>query len=372
MSKAAKFDLEAFHAAAVRTPSHERVDDMRELLVETLTDAGHPPRVDDAGNVIVSRGGDVVGDDPTRDDPASPHLVVNTHIDTVAPHIAYERDGDIVRGRGACDAKGPLTALLAAFLRTEPDEGTLTLAITPDEETTQLGAASLAGTLDADGYIVGEPTDLDVCIAARGQCEAEITVSGAGGHAASVPAADNPVFGLKHVLAGLGSYDDAVGPTSHDRLGDPKLSPTVVDGGDTPNRVPDQCRLTIDRRSVPPETSEAFAASLSTHLAEQTPDGQTVSVELIDPDTAFPDPFVTDTDSALVDAVQTASGGDVRAFGAATEASHFAPTAPTVVFGPGVLADDEGAVAHAEREYVRLPDVRAAADAVTAALDALY
>ena len=370
---AAEFDIEAFHANAVQTPSDERVDEMRDLLVATLTDAGHPPRVDDDGNVVVSRGGgDAVGDDATRDDPASPHLVLNTHIDTVAPHIAYERDGDTVRGRGACDAKGPLAALLAAFLRTEPDGGTLTLAITPDEETTQIGAASLAGTLDADGYIVGEPTDLDVCIAARGQCEAEITLSGAGGHAASVPADDNPVFGLRHVLAGLGSYDDAVGPTSHDLLGDPKLSPTVVDGGDTPNRVPDQCRLTVDRRSVPPETSEDFASSLSTHLAEQTPAEQTVSVELIDPTTPFPDPFVTDSDAALVDAVQTASGGDVRAFGAATEASHFAPTAPTVVFGPGVLADDEGAVAHAEREYVRLPDVRAAADAVTAALDTVY
>jgi len=365
----AGFDIEEFHAAAVQTPSHEAVDDMRELLVETLTDAGHPPRVDDDGNVVVSRG---AGDSIDDGDPASPHVVLNTHLDTVAPHIPYERDGDTVRGRGACDAKGPLTALLAAFLRTDPDAGTLTLAITPDEETTQLGAAALADRLSADGFIVGEPTDLDVCIAARGQCEAEITVSGAGGHAASVPADDNPVFGLKHVLAGLASYDDAVGPSSHDLLGDPKLTPTIVTGGDTPNRVPDQCRLTVDRRSVPPETSEAFASSLATHLDETTPGEQTVAVDLIDPETPFPDPFVTDSDAAIVDALQTASGGDVRAFGAATEASHFAPTSPTVVFGPGVLADDEGAVAHADREYVRLADVRAAADAVTAALDTLF
>ena len=363
------FDIEDFHAQAVKIPSHESVDEMRELLVETLTDTGHPPHVDDNGCVIVSRGAGSVVDGDT---PTSPHIVLNTHIDTVAPHIPYARDGDIVRGRGACDAKGPLAALLAAFLRTEPDEGTLTLAITPDEETTQLGAAALADRLSADGYIVGEPTDLDVCLAARGQCEAEITVSGAGGHAASVSPADNPVFGLKHVLAGLASYDDAVGPTSHNLLGDPKLTPTIVTGGDTPNRVPDGCRLTIDRRSVPPETSEEFAASLATHLAEQVPDEQTVAVDLIDPETPFPDPFVTDSDAAIVDELRAASGGDVRAFGAATEASHFAPTAPTVVFGPGVLADDEGAVAHADREYVSLADMRAAADAVTAALDTLF
>jgi acetylornithine deacetylase len=53
----------------------------------------------------------------------------------------------------------------------------------------------------------------------------------------------------------------------------------------------------------------------------------------------------------------------VRPFGAATEASYFAP-APTVVFGPGDLADDAGAVAHAEREYVRVREVTAAAEAV--------
>jgi len=367
------FDIEEFHAQAVKTPSHEHVDEMRELLVETLTDAGHPPRVDDDGNVVVSRGvGDAVSNVAGASDPASPHIVLNTHIDTVAPHVPYERDGDTVRGRGACDAKGPLAALLAAFLRTEPDEGTLTLAITPDEETTQIGAAALAGTLGADGYIVGEPTDLDVCIAARGQCEAEITVSGAGGHAASVPAADNPVFGLKHVLDGLASYDDAVGPSSHDLLGDPKLTPTIVAGGDTPNRVPAKCRLTVDRRSVPPETSEAFGSSLARHLGDALPGAQSVAVDLIDPATPFPDPFVTDSDAAIVDALRTASGGDVRAFGAATEASYFAPTAPTVVFGPGVLADEAGAVAHAEREYIQISDIQAAADAVTAAIDTLY
>ncbi|KKF39061.1 hypothetical protein FK85_31505, partial [Halorubrum saccharovorum] len=56
--------------------------------------------------------------------------------------------------------------------------------------------------------------------------------------------------------------------------------------------------------------------------------------------------------------------GAVRA---ATEASYFAP-APTVVFGPGDLADDAGAVAHAEREYVRVREVEAAAETIERAV----
>ena len=361
------FDIESFHAEAIQTPSHEQVDEMRELLVETLTDAGHPPQVDDDGTVVVSRGaGDLTDEGAT----ASPHIVLNTHIDTVAPHVPYEDGDDTVRGRGACDAKGPLAALLAAFLRSEPDEGTLTLAITPDEETTQIGAASLAGTLDADACIVGELTDLDVCLAARGQCEAEITVAGAGGHAASVPADENPMYLIGDVLTALAAFDAATETGEDPLLGAPKLTPTVLDGGDTTNRVPEECRLTVDRRSVPPETSDGFRASLDDYLTSRFPERR-VSVELLRADTPFPDPFVTDSDAAVVDALQAASGGELRAFEAATEASYFAAHAPTVVFGPGVLADDEGAVAHSRREYVRLDDVRTAADAVAEAVATL-
>ncbi len=103
---------------------------MRSLLVDTLEDAGEYPEIDDLGNVVVSRG-----------DEDGTHILLNTHIDTVPPHLPYERrteppgpdetidgtggdgDGDIVCGRGACDAKGPLAALLDAFLTVTPDDG---------------------------------------------------------------------------------------------------------------------------------------------------------------------------------------------------------------------------------------------------------
>lgn len=51
------------------------------------------------------------------------------------------------------------------------------------------------------------------------------------------------------------------------------------------------------------------------------------------------------------------SGGAIRPFGAATEASYFAPDAPTVAFGPGVLADSEGPIPHADRGYIRLSEI---------------
>ena len=63
--------------------------------------------------------------------------------------------------------------------------------------------------------------------------------------------------------------------------------------------------------------------------------------------------------------------GDVRPFGAATEASYFAQIAPTVVFGPGVLSDAEGAVAHGPREYMDVAEVREATNAVERTLRTL-
>jgi len=73
-------------------------------------------------------------------------------------------------------------------------------------------------------------------------------------------------------------------------------------------------------------------------------------------------------DAANEDSESSGRGGEVRPFGAATEASFFAEHAPTVVFGPGDLADDEGAVAHSEREYVRREEVERAAAAVREAV----
>ncbi|NLV14762.1 M20 family metallopeptidase [Haloarcula argentinensis] len=372
------FDIPSFHRRAVETRSDEHVDDMRSLLVDTLEDAGEYPEIDDLGNIVVSRG-----------DPDGTHILLNTHIDTVPPHLPYERrteppgldetvdgtggdgDGDIVCGRGACDAKGPLAAFLDAFLTVTPDDGQVTLAISTDEETTQTGGAHLADTIDADGYIVGEPTGLDVCTAARGQFEGTVTVHGESAHAADPGSGRNAIRAAAPILQAMESYDDKKGPGEHETLGHPILTPSMVEGGEATNQVPAECTITFDRRSVPPETSESFCADLQSHLEQWLPESMGLTVDLIRPDTPFPEAFATDTDAELVRTLQEASGGAVRQFGAATEASYFATNGPTVVFGPGDLSDETGAVAHSQREYVRLSEVRTAARAVRETVERL-
>jgi len=354
------YDIEQFHRRAVETPSHERVEDMRGLLRETLGDAGVGSRVDDAGNVLARRG-----------DGDGTHLVLNTHIDTVSPHVPYEADGDVLRGRGACDAKGPLAALLAAFLRAGTGDGRLTLAVTPDEEAAQTGAAHLRGTLSADAYVVGEPTGLDVCTAARGQFEGVVTIEGVAAHAATPGDGANAIRAVAPVLQALESYDETVGPPEHDQLGRPSLTPTLIEGGTAANQVPAECTITFDRRSVPPEAPEAFFEQLQAHLEPWVPESMSVSVAPVERATPLLEAFATPADSEVVRALRAAGAGEARPFGAATEASYFAADAPTVVFGPGVLADEDGPVAHADREYVRQSDVERAGEIATDAVETL-
>jgi acetylornithine deacetylase len=352
------FDLVDFHAHAVQTPSDASVAAMRDLLVVTLEVEGADPHVDEWGNTIATKGS------------GSPHVVLNTHLDTVPPHLPYERDGDRVYGRGANDAKGPLAALIAAFLAIDPDAGQVTLAVTPDEETDSIGAHHL-DVADADAIIVGEPTDLAATTSARGRFQGEVCLHGVGAHAANPEAGVNALAALEPVLAALRTFDDEHGPDAHPALGPPTLTPTVVHGGGAANRIPDEVTVTFDRRSVPPERQRAFFEALQAHLDAAAPAGVGVDVVPADRETPFLEAWETDDDSAVVRALVDAGAGDPRPFGAATEASYFADDAPTVVFGPGVISDDEGAVAHSQREYVDLPDVERAAEILTGALEAL-
>jgi acetylornithine deacetylase len=347
------FDPVDFLERAVATPSHEEVKAMRTLLVDELDKHGIGATVDDAGNVLATR-------DSGVDDA---HVVLNTHLDTVPPHVPFEREGDVIRGRGACDAKGSLATLLGAFLAVEPDRGRTTLAITPDEERLSIGADAL--DLGADATIVGEPTGLDVCNAAKGRFQATITLRGVAAHASVPREGVNAIGAARDALDALETFlerPDAL--EAHPELGGPTLTPTTIEGGEATNQVPAECRIVVDRRSVPPETSEGFREDLEVHLRGAVPDDVDVEVALTDRPTPFLEAWETPAGDPLVETLRDASGGTVRPFTAATEASYFAADAPTVVFGPGDLADGEGAVAHADREYVRVGEIRAGVRAV--------
>jgi acetylornithine deacetylase len=229
------------------------------------------------------------------------------------------------------------------------------------------------GVLDGGGRPLARRgrTGLDACTAAKGRFEGTVTIEGVAAHAAEPGSGANAIRAAAPVLQAIESYDETVGPPEHDALGRPTLEPTVIEGGEATNQIPAACRITVDRRSVPPETQQGFAEQFEAHLDGWLPDSMSLSFAYTERETPFLEAFATPADSDVVQALLGAGAGNVRPFGAATEASYFAADAPTVVFGPGVLADEAGAVAHAEREYVRRSQIERAGDIVTGAVESL-
>ena len=125
----------------------------------------------------------------------TPQVVFCTHVDTVPPYIAptfHREDGSpcppqeaaVVRGRGACDAKGQLLAMLTACreLAAEGCTGFGLLLVT-GEETGSWGAKAFAKTdFRAPYLIVGEPTENKMVSAAKGTKAYELTFRGEAFH----------------------------------------------------------------------------------------------------------------------------------------------------------------------------------------------
>ncbi|MEM8826838.1 MAG: succinyl-diaminopimelate desuccinylase, partial [Pseudomonadota bacterium] len=149
-----------------------------------------------------------------------PHFAFAGHTDVVPPGATDDWDVDpfaaevkygILVGRGAVDMKSAIAAFVAAADDVRPDEGTISLIITGDEEgPATFGTRPLLEWMEAEGHVpdhclVGEPTSRQrfgdmVKIGRRGSVNMWVRVSGAQGHVAYPHMADNPIAHLVEIL----------------------------------------------------------------------------------------------------------------------------------------------------------------------------
>ena len=85
----------------IYSPTHGEAEAVQ-YLVAQMKALGYEAHVDEAGNAV-----GVMGDGPAE-------VMLLGHIDTVPGFIAVRREGDVLHGRGAVDAKGPLACFVAA------------------------------------------------------------------------------------------------------------------------------------------------------------------------------------------------------------------------------------------------------------------
>ena len=301
-------------------------------------------------------------------------LLLDAHADTVtiegmtiAPFDPVVRGGRLY-GRGACDTKGGMAAMLLAIRSILDADGeppvTLRFVATGDEEDGAKGAAQLVGTgLRADGAIVAEPTDLRIVTAHRGVARFSIVLGGRAAHS-SVPASGINAVEAAAVLVDALRRDFATrfACRAYPGLESPTVCVTMIEGGTRINIVPDRCRIGVDCRCLPGETREhlerAMRDCLDT-LCESWP-GLTAASDLYQwypamagqPDDAF---------AACMRAGCADALGDVTCTTApyGTNGGHFSAAGiPCIVFGPGSIEQ-----AHTADESVELEQVARAVDA---------
>lgn len=190
--------------------------------------------IDEAGNVVAVKGG------------GSPVVWLHAHMDTVPGPLPVRSEGGVVWGRGAVDDKGPLVAYLKAFLDSEP-RGTLVLTLVTAEEDDSAGTEALLrrGPPRPTHIYVGEPTHLHIAYAYRGGAKVYIELQSRGGHASS------PIYGniVEELYAIYQEVKKALGHA--ERYDAFTVTPTVVQCGEVPNKVPTRCIMVLDVR-VPP------------------------------------------------------------------------------------------------------------------------
>lgn len=343
-------------APSINPPGNECL--AADVLVEHLAQAGLAAEVSEfaAGraNVVAHAG------DPTQ----GPTIALCSHLDVVPPGAGWitdpfalqEREGMLI-GRGVCDAKGPLAAMVRAFCRlAAPGEGRasgeVVLAAVGGEENGALGAKALvASGLRPDAVVIGEPTSMRVCTAHMGRAEFDIHIDGLGGHAAAVRSLDSPVTRVAEVIRRLVDLGETIGRRHHPLLGVPTLAITRVEAvGVTATSVPGEARLLVDRRLVPGEDHESVGAEVDAAL-DGIP-GLTCSARhgALPCEQPLGDQLVASANEALGAEVDAVFG-----FGATCDQYVFAGVgASTVVLGPGDLQANR---AHAPNETVSLTDL---------------
>jgi acetylornithine deacetylase len=154
---------------------------------------------------------------------ATPKLWFCTHVDTVPPFLPVRVEEGRVYGRGACDTKGVLLAMVEALVRLRAADAALAaragLLMVIGEETDHGGAAAIRDMgLAASRFVLGEPTQNAVAVGQRGILKARLTARGVAGHSAfpeqGASAIDALLEALARVRAVAWPVDEALGATS--------------------------------------------------------------------------------------------------------------------------------------------------------------
>ncbi len=330
-------------------------------------------------------------------------LLWDVHQDTVPvegmsiePFAGELRDGRVY-GRGACDVKGSMAAMLAALSRLcEPSPGpsikgrgnggrlqgranrtrpTIILACTVNEECGFTGARLLCDAwgegCEADPFfsrrpdaaIVAEPTRFDVVVAHQGQVRWRCHTVGRAAHSSRPDAGVNAIYAMAQVVAAIERYHARLSTSGpeHPLCGRPSACVSTIRGGVGINTVPDRATIEIDHRLGPNDSPQAAYDELVRYIGQHAEVGR-CRLEHDPPfmqSRGLSDQNNCDLAERLANVVRRhEQSGRIVGVPYGTDAAAISTTGvPTVVFGPGSIDQ-----AHTADEYIGVDELQRAAE----------
>lgn len=169
--------------------------EVAEFLAEYLKSAGFEVElqqsVEDRPNVYARLG--------------DPDVVLSSHTDTVPPYVEYREDDDFIYGRGACDTKGIIAAMIkASESLIDSNVQDFGLLFVVGEEAGSVGARVANSIPNHSRYLInGEPTESKLALGSKGALRTILKAKGRAAHSAYPEMGESAIEKLLDVLSDL-------------------------------------------------------------------------------------------------------------------------------------------------------------------------
>lgn len=213
-------------------------EEVASFIADYLVRVGFEVELQDAGehrpNVYARRG--------------DPNLVLSTHTDTVPPYVEFREDEQFLYGRGACDTKGIIAAMIkAAEALLEAKVNDFGLLFVVGEEAGSPGARAANTIPNRSHFLInGEPTESKLALGSKGALRAILTASGRAAHSAYPEMGESAIEKLLDVLGDLRRVEFPHDPT----LGATTMNIGMIKGGVAGNVIAPEAEAELMIRVV--------------------------------------------------------------------------------------------------------------------------
>ena len=230
-----------------------------------------------------------------------------------------------------------------------------------DEEYESLGMRALvARGIRADAAIITEPTRLAICPAHRGFVWMDVTFRGRAAHGSRY---DIGVDAITHAGLVLAELEKLEGTrergTRHPLLGRGSLHASIIRGGVGMSTYPEECVLSLERRTLPGETADDAVREIENACAAVSARDSRLEARITQTTSQLPSDV--SVDAPIVGRLRRALEHEgvptrIEGMSAWTDAALLNEAGiPTVCFGPGDIA-----LAHAAEEFVPIAEIEIA------------